>query len=117
MSIVEPERKKQKLVDLSTKLAIIKHDRVVTRLVVPFFREKAKQIATQIGTDVGEFSVSKDWSQKWKQRNNVQSYKISGESGNVDLAGAEQWKSSLTTMFTGYDLRIVFNMDETGVFL
>ncbi|KAH6592088.1 hypothetical protein BASA61_004724, partial [Batrachochytrium salamandrivorans] len=50
------------------------------------------------------------------KRNNVRSYKISGESGNVDLAGAEQWKSSLTTMFTGYDLRNVFNMDETGFF-
>ncbi|KAH6571668.1 hypothetical protein BASA62_003754 [Batrachochytrium salamandrivorans] len=45
------------------------------------------------------------------------SYKISGESGNADLAGAEQWKSSLTTIFTGYDLRNVFNMDETKGFL
>ncbi|KAH6566437.1 hypothetical protein BASA62_006688 [Batrachochytrium salamandrivorans] len=62
------------------------------------------------------FQSQKTGSQKWKQRNNVQSYKISGESGNVDLAGAEQWKSSLTTMFTGYDLRNVFNMDETGFF-
>ncbi|KAH6601809.1 hypothetical protein BASA61_001751 [Batrachochytrium salamandrivorans] len=34
----------------------------------------------------------------------------------MDLAGAEQWKSSLTTMFTGYDLRNAFNMDETGFF-
>ncbi|KAH9274392.1 hypothetical protein BASA83_003022 [Batrachochytrium salamandrivorans] len=76
------------------------HDRVVTRLVAPILQGKANQIATQIGADVSEFSIPKGWLQKWKQRNNVQSYKINGESGNVDLVGAEQWKSSLTTMFT-----------------
>ncbi|KAH6579503.1 hypothetical protein BASA61_010255 [Batrachochytrium salamandrivorans] len=79
------------------------HDRVVTRLVAPILQGKANQIATQIGADVSEFSIPKGWLQKWKQRNNVQSYKINGESGNVDLVGAEQWKSSLTTMFTDLD--------------
>ncbi|KAH6599606.1 hypothetical protein BASA50_002948 [Batrachochytrium salamandrivorans] len=79
MSIMEPEKKKRKLVDLSTKLAILKylddghsiratadkfklsketHDRVVTRLVAPILQGEAKQIATQIGVDAGEFSVS-----------------------------------------------------------
>ncbi|KAH6601568.1 hypothetical protein BASA50_001516 [Batrachochytrium salamandrivorans] len=85
MPIVEPEKKKQKLVDLSAKLAILKylddvhsiratadkfklskrtHDRVVTRLVAPILQEKAKQITTQIGVDVDEFSVSESWLQK-----------------------------------------------------
>ncbi|KAH6595415.1 hypothetical protein BASA50_005827 [Batrachochytrium salamandrivorans] len=142
MSIVEPEKKKQKLVDLSTKLAILKYldDNHSIRATADKFklskgtiqsvkqngeplskeaesnRKKPTKSQLRFGVDVGGFLASKDWSQKWKQRNNVQSYKINGESGNVDLVGAEQWKSSLTTMFTGYDLRIVFNMNETGVF-
>ncbi|KAH6583653.1 hypothetical protein BASA61_007879 [Batrachochytrium salamandrivorans] len=179
MSIVEPEKKKRKLVDLSTKLAIFKHlndghsiratadksklskgaiqsakqntetllkkaesnrslskARIVQQsdinvilwrwfstersrgysISCPILQEKANQIATQIGAVSVTFQPQKGWLQKWKQRNNVRSYKINGESGNVDLAGAEQWKLSLTTMFTGYDLRNVFNMDETGFF-
>ncbi|KAH6569988.1 hypothetical protein BASA62_004502 [Batrachochytrium salamandrivorans] len=179
LSIVEPEKKKQKLVDLSTKLAILKYldndhsiratadkfklskgtgqsakqntemllkeaesnrslskERIVQQSNInvilwrwfstarsrgypisgPILQEKVKQIATQIGANVGEFSASESWLQKWEQRNNVRSYKISGESGNVDLASTEQWKSSLTTMFTGYNLRNVFNMDEIGLF-
>jgi hypothetical protein len=46
----------------------------------------------------------------------VRSYKINEESGNVDLVNAEQWKSSLSTLLMGYDLKNVFNMDETGFF-
>ncbi|KAH9263189.1 hypothetical protein BASA83_013471 [Batrachochytrium salamandrivorans] len=85
MSIVEPEKKKRKLVDLSTKLAILKylddnhsiratadkfrlskgtHDRVVTRLMAPILQGKANQIATQIEVDVDEFSASEGWFQK-----------------------------------------------------
>ncbi len=56
------------------------------------------------------------WLQKWKQRNNVRSYKISKKSGNVDLECVEQWKLSLKTFLIGYDLKNVFNMDETSFF-
>ncbi len=43
-------------------------------------------------------------------------YKISGESRNVDLERVEQWKLSLKTLLIGYDLKNVFNMDETSFF-
>jgi hypothetical protein len=77
---------------------------------------KAKQIANELGVEGGDFSASKGWLQKWKQRNNVQSYKISKKSRNVSLEHAEQWKSSLKTLLIGYDLKNVFNMDEMGFF-
>jgi transposase len=77
---------------------------------------KAKQIANKLGIKGGDFSTSEGWLHKWKQHNNVRSYKISGEFGNVDLERAEQWKLSLNTFMIGYDLKNVFNMDETGFF-
>jgi hypothetical protein len=77
---------------------------------------KAKQIAREVKVEGGEFSASKGWLQKWKQCNNVRSYKINEESGNVNLEHVEQWKSSLKTLLIGYDLKNVFNMDETGFF-
>jgi hypothetical protein len=79
-------------------------------------QEKAKQIAHALGTQVGDFSASEGWLQKWKQRNNVRSYRISGESGCIDVERAEQWKSYMSTLLTGYDLANVFNMDKTGFF-
>lgn len=82
----------------------------------PILQEKAKQIAVELGIDVTDFGASEGWLQKWKQRNNVRSYKVCGESGNVDLERAGQWKSCLETVLTGYDLKNVFNMDETGFF-
>jgi hypothetical protein len=77
---------------------------------------KAKQIANELRVEGGDFSASEGWLQKWKQRNNVSSYKINGESRNVDLEHVEQWKLSLKTLLIGYDLKNVFNMDETGFF-
>jgi hypothetical protein len=82
----------------------------------PILQGKAKQIVNELGVEGGDFSALERWLQKWKQRNNVQSYKINEESGNVDLECAEQWKSSLKTLPIGYDLKNVFNMDETSSF-
>jgi hypothetical protein len=43
----------------------------------------------ELGVEGGDFSASEGWLQKWKQRNNVRSYKINRKSRNVDLERAE----------------------------
>jgi len=82
----------------------------------PILQGKAKQIASELGVEGGDFSTSEGWRQKWKQCNNVRLYKIKGEFGNVDLECAKQWKLFLKTLLIGYDLKNMFNMDETGFF-
>ncbi len=82
----------------------------------PILQGKAKQIANELGVEGGDFLTLEEWLQKWKQHNNVWSYKINGKFGNVDLEHAKQWKSSLKTLLIGYDLKNVFNMDETDFF-
>ncbi len=83
---------------------------------IPILQGKANQIVSKLGVEGGDFSASEGWLQKWKQRNNVRLYKIGGESRNVDLEHAEQWKLSFKTLLIGYDLKNVFNMDEMGFF-
>ncbi len=52
-----------------------------------------------------------------KNGNNVTMFnRINGEFGNVDLECVKQWKSSLKTLMIIYDLKNVFNMDETSFF-
>jgi len=82
----------------------------------PILQGKVKQIANKLRIKGGDFLASEGWLHKWKQHNNVRLYKISREFGNVDLERAEQWKLSLKTLMIGYDLKNVFNMDETGFF-
>jgi transposase len=164
---MEPEKKKWKVVDLNTKLTIVKHldeghsikaiadkfnvskgmvqatkqnrnlilneeknNRSLSKVRIvkqsnvnvilwrwfatahargypisrPILQGKAKQITSKLGVEGGDFLTSEGWLQKWKQRNNVQSYKISKESRNVNLECAEQWNSSLKTLLIGYDL-------------
>ena len=71
-------------------------------------------MASRLGMQ--EFKASQGWLDKWKQRNNVRCYAISGDSGNVDLETASDWKRSLSMLIDGYELENVFNMDETGFF-
>ncbi|KAH6570130.1 hypothetical protein BASA60_007896 [Batrachochytrium salamandrivorans] len=121
MSIVEPEKKKRKLVDLSTKLAILKHldDNYGIRATADKFKLSkgtAQSAKHNRETLLKEAESNRSLSKaRIAQQSDINV--VFGESGNADLAGAEQWKSSLTTIFTGYDLRNVFNMDETKGFL
>jgi len=55
----------------------------------PILQGKTKQIASKLGIKGGDFSASEGWLHKWKQHNNVQSYKINKEFGNVDLERAK----------------------------
>ena len=60
------------------------------------------------------FKASNGWLEKWKKRHNVKSYAICGESGNVDIDKAEEWKAFLASLCDGYTPADIFNMDETG---
>ena len=80
----------------------------------PVLEGKALEVASRLGMQ--EFKASQGWLDKWKQRNNVRCYAISGDSGNVDLETASNWKRSLSMLIDGYELENVFNMDETGFF-
>ena len=70
---------------------------------------------TKLG--IQNFTVPEGWLDKCKQRNNVRSYAVSGESGNVNMTTAENWKISLSALIEEYDLEHVFDIHKTGFFL
>ena len=81
----------------------------------PILQSKALSIAKAFHTD-HNFKASDGWLEKWKKRHNVKSYAICGESGNVDIDKAEEWKAFLASLCDGYTPANIFNMDETGYF-
>jgi len=62
------------------------------------------------------FKASNGWLEKWKKRHNVKSYAICGESGNVDIDKAEDWKAFLASLCDEYTPANIFKMNETGYF-
>ena len=81
----------------------------------PILQSKALSIAKAFKQD-HNLKASNGCLEKWKMRHNVKSYAICGESGNVDIDKAEEWKAFLASLCDGYTPANIFNMDETGYF-
>lgn len=78
-------------------------------------QKKAVDLAKQLG--LGDVEVTLSWINRWKQRHNVISKKISGESGCVDDRIVKDWlATTLPLIFADFDPSDIFNADETGVF-
>ena len=75
-------------------------------------KAKAKKFSEQLGITEREFSNG--WLQRFQQRNQLRCIKSHGESGSADTAGMEQAISILQNTIQDYQLRDIYNMDETG---
>jgi len=82
----------------------------------PLLKEKAKQIASQLGYTEESFSASNDLLESWKKRHNVKQVVVSGESGDVRGETVSSWKEWLPEIVVGYEAKDVWNLDETGCF-
>lgn len=77
--------------------------------------EKADALALQMGHT--DFSCSSGWFDRFKKRNSVVSKSVHGESGTVDAATADNWRSSrLTELRESYADSDIFNLDEAALF-
>ena len=77
-------------------------------------QEKARHIAAEIR--YSDFKGSNGWLQRFKQRWGLSSRKLSGESASMDEAVVNSWKRGLPVLLSGYELKDIFNCDETGLF-
>ena len=78
-------------------------------------RAKAEELAKELGH--GDFQCSSGWLQRFKGRHSIIQKRICGESAAVSTETCAQWiDTTLPTLLEGYELRDVFNADETGLF-
>lgn len=65
-----------------------------------------------------KFEASSGWFERFKKRNNLRSYKVCGESANVDQAEINNFVASLKSIIAegGYTKKQLFNVDEGGSF-
>ena len=53
---------------------------------------------------------------KWKTRHNVKQFSVAGEDGEVNAETLESWAERLPEIVKGYELKDIWNADETGLF-
>lgn len=70
-------------------------------------------MSVEMGCD--EFSASNGWLDSWKQRYSVKFACLSGESAAVNQNTVDDWSKRLVEMTKDYELKDIFNADETGL--
>ncbi|XP_055835082.1 CENP-B homolog protein 2-like [Solanum dulcamara] len=63
-----------------------------------------------------EFSFSSGWLERFKSRYIIKSYRRFGESGSVIMKNIENELSNIRSKLDQFELKDIYNMDETGLF-
>ena len=61
------------------------------------------------------FKAPNEWLEKFKLRHNINIKTISGESKSVDPEKVLDWLKKLKHICKGYEVKNVYNIDETGL--
>lgn len=75
---------------------------------------QARKFASEMG--LADFKASNGWLQKFLRRYGLKHVNLHGEAGDVDKEGAEKKIETIREQLEGFDVELIFNMDETGLF-
>jgi DDE superfamily endonuclease/Tc5 transposase DNA-binding domain/Fission yeast centromere protein N-terminal domain len=77
---------------------------------------KAKQVARLFSIPDDALIFSHGWLTRFKKRNNLQRFRLHGESGSVDQTSIDDLLPIIKTVTNEYAWEDIYNMDETGLF-
>ena len=63
-----------------------------------------------------DLTASNGWMQSFIARHQIKFSNLHGESAGMNPQVCSQWMQQLPTMCEGYDLKDIWNVDETGIF-
>jgi len=75
---------------------------------------KALQIKNAIG--LREFKASNGWLHKFKNRHDIASHQLQGESVEMNNNIMRNWKENLAEILARYKPEDIFNTDKMGLF-
>lgn len=62
------------------------------------------------------FTASNGWIEGFRKRYSIRSFKVSGESGSVNLADVDECRNLVKNRLATYELENIYNCDETALF-
>ena len=74
------------------------------------------QLGAAERAEIQEFTASLHWARNVIMRNGLRHVRLWGEAGSVDSAAIAQEMENLRQKLASYELKLIFNMDETGLF-
>ena len=78
--------------------------------VAIFIKENLKK------SDYDDFGASDGWLDGWKSSYSIKERRIVGEAGDVSGKTITSWMERVNELTEGYDLKDIWNMDESGCF-
>ena len=78
--------------------------------------QKAKDFSQLLNIPDDDFKFSSGWLSKFKKRHGLKQVKKHGEAASADNAAIVKTIPKLKEILKSYDLKDIFNMDETGLF-
>ena len=91
-------------------IARAKHISVSGRMI----QERPRSYAAEFSNK--GFTASNGWLDRWQKHHNVRMATLSGEAADVNEEVVEDLSQRLESLCRGYQLRDIFNIDETGLF-
>ncbi|GKD45001.1 CENP-B homolog protein 2-like protein [Tanacetum coccineum] len=79
-------------------------------------KDKSKSHSKAIAEWVHNFTFSIGWLGKFKARYGIKNFRRFGESGSVEMEGMEDKLKSIRDKVDQFEMKDIFNMDETGLF-
>lgn len=76
--------------------------------------EKAKVLSEQL--NITDFSYSRGWIQRFKQRRDIKRKFYEGEADSADMNAVRSGRDDLKQILAAYNPEDIFNLDETGLF-
>ena len=77
-------------------------------------QEKATILGMQMGHD--DFTASNGWLHRFQVRHSIKCAVLSGEAADVNQDTVDDWSMRLADKCRGYQMKDIFNCDETGLF-
>ena len=85
---------------------------------VPVSGQLLKEVALRAATSLKlpNFKASNGWLMRFQKRNLISLHEISGEARDMDSSAAANWKVTVGELVGAYEMRDIYNCDETGLF-
>lgn len=80
----------------------------------PLIKEKALEVSENL--KICDFKASNGWLDRFCKRHDINFKTISGESADVDEVSVQDWFTKLKLIIKDYDVKDIFNADETGLY-